>query len=268
MRRARAALAGLSLALIAQITRAGAVLAPDSLPSPAELTCIDVKEPLSFTTPVGLFKVMWTMRLERGPYVSEKADGKGTFYRAPQGGIRLAGNEPATAGHGTAFDGGIYVPNDAREPVKIYFYASRAKAPDEAPSAEAGCATAGYVKDPATSRISVVALGAAGAAGGAAGGIAGRSVAKGGAMSYGQAAGVGAAGGLIAGVFIAWIVNRDAGKIYFPATPKPTPEFLDKLRALAAQKVPLKELQPPPAERGNDSPASTPATGSPAATER
>jgi hypothetical protein len=251
------ALAALLASFAGAVCWAGSV-DPASLQTPTEPTCVDVPEALSFITHNGLFNNVVTTRFERGPYISEKMDAKGTYYRGPDGGIRVASNEPITPGHGGTWTGGFYVPNNPSEPAKFYFYASPAKAPDEPPPVEATCATAGYVKDPATSKISFVALGTAGAIGGAAGGIAGRSVVKGGSMSYAQSAGVGAAGGLIAGVFIAWIVNRDAGKIYFPATPKPTPEFSDKLRALAATKVPLRELQP--SEAPPNPPANPPAT--------
>jgi hypothetical protein len=219
------------------------LIKPERLQTPAQITCVNLTEPLSFTRQVGLMKVSWTMRLERGSYLSEKLDSRGTFFRAPPGGIRLAGNEPATEGHGRTYDGGFYLPNNPSDSVKIYFYDSNAAAPVEVPASDADCSTTGYVKDPSTYKVSLVALGIGGAVGGAAGGVAGRSLNPASRLSYGQAAGAGAAGSALAWVIIGAIANADVGKIYFPGSPKPDPEFLEKLKALAANKVLLKEIQ-------------------------
>ena len=232
-----------SLIFVAGMCRGAELIRPERLQTPTQLTCVNLTEPLSFTRQVGWMKVSWTMRLERGPYLSEKMDDKGTFFRAPPGGIRLAGNEPATEGHGRTYDGGFYVPNDPNDAVKIYFYYSNAAAPVEVPASDADCSTAGYVKDPSTSKLSLVAMISGGAVGGTAGGIAGRSLNPSSRLNYAQAAAAGAGGGVLAWVIIGAVTNSNVGKIYFPYSPKPDPGFLENLRALAANRVPLQEVR-------------------------
>ena len=229
-------------ALILMIVSHAAVagsLKPKDLPAPTELTCINVQEPLSFTDHVGWFKEVAIMRFERGPYVSEKSDGKGTFYRAPPGGITIAPKPPRT---GKPFDGGLYVPNDGSAPVRIYLYASNGPAPVEVPPREANCSTVGYVKDPATAKLSIVTIGPGGIDGDAAY-RANRSVTAAGRLSPGQSIVAGAVGGVVAGIIVVALANMDVGKIYFPRTPVPDTEFLEKLRALAATKIALLEVR-------------------------
>ena len=65
------------------------------------------------------------MRLERGPYLAEKQDSQGTYYRAPPGGIFVS-NSDSGPSHGMAYDGGFYVPRNGTRPVMIYYYYSEA----------------------------------------------------------------------------------------------------------------------------------------------
>jgi len=230
---------------LAFVSGCAAPIKPDDLQTPRELTCTYMKEPLSFTGHYGLLDVPWTTRLERGPYWSEKVDDKGTYYRAPPGGVSITTtNGAGIPGQAATADGGFYVPNGANEPVTIYKYFSTAAAPVEVPPNGADCSTVGYIKDPSTSKVSLVSFGTSGAIGGAAAGVVGRSIAQGGAISYGQAAGAGAAGGLIGGLIIASIINADVGKIV-PGLPIQDAEFMAKLRTLAASKVPALEVQLP-----------------------
>lgn len=232
----------------------GCATNPKHLQEPTQLTCIEFKEPLSFTGHYGLFNVPWTTRLEKGPYWSEKVDEKGTFYRAPPGGLSIRGeNGDAIPGQGTA-DGGFYIPNSSSEPVSIYRYFSTADAPVQVPPDSASCATTGYAKDPSTSKVSLVSFAVAGAIGGATGGLISRSV-SGGNMSYGQAAGVGAAGGLIGGLVVASIINAEVGKIV-PGMPIQNKQFMEKLRTTASTKVPMSQVQLPPQANDSQTPQS------------
>jgi len=125
--------------------------------------------------------------------------------------------------------------------VRIYRYFSTVEAPIDTSGAASTCSTLAYTKDPSGKKLNVVLVATAGALGGATGGMIGRSVAKGSTLSYGQAAGAGAAGGLMGGVIIASFINHDVGKIV-PALPIQDTMFMGKLRALAANRVTLKEL--------------------------
>jgi hypothetical protein len=222
------------------------LIKPKDLQTPAQPSCVNLTGSLFFTQKIGLFKVLSTARLERGPYLSEKSDGRGTFYRAPPGGIRINGNESATDGNGRTYDGGFYVPDDPTEPVRMYLYGSMLPAAVEAPTAEANCSTAGYVKEPDTQKLSLVAAGTGGLIGGAAGGTAARSMSPASNTSYGRAAAAGAGGGALGFIIVAAIANADVGKIYFPDSPQPDADMISKLRTLCAQKVVLKEV---PAEQ-------------------
>jgi hypothetical protein len=120
------------------------------------------------------------------------------------------------------------------------------------PTAEANCSTAGYVKEPATQKLSLVAVGTGGLIGGAAGGTAGRSMSPASNLSYGRAAAAGAGGGALGWIIVGAIANADVGKIYFPDSPQPDADFILKLRTLTAQKVILKAV--PPSSRSAETP--------------
>lgn len=209
-----------------------------------QMACVYLSEPLSQTGQYGLANITWHTRLERGPYVSERQDDNGTYYRAPVGGLRTSSADGALV---RTRDGGFYIPRNPNDPPKIYEYFSIEDAPAQIPPEGVNCSNVGYIREPSTSKISVVSLAAGGAIGGATGGVIGRA-AFGGGMSYGRAAGVGAAGGLIAGILIAELLNADVGNIHWSFSLQ-DPAFIAKLRALEASKVPVKEIPPESASR-------------------
>lgn len=222
----------------------GCGTAPEDLAMPMQMSCVYLSEPMSQTGEYGLANITWETRLEKGPYVSERQDENGTYYRAPAGGLRTSSPGIKTV---NTRDGGFYIPRNPNEPPKIYEYFSVENAPVEIPPEGVNCSNVGYIREPSTSKISVVSLAASGAIGGAAGGVIGRA-AVGGGMSYGHAAGAGAAGGLIAGILIAEIINADVGNIHWSWSLQ-DPAFIAKLRALEASKVPVKEISPESASR-------------------
>jgi hypothetical protein len=246
----------LSFLLSAVVAGCATPIKPDDLAVPKQITCVHLKQPLSASGTYGLNNT-WITRLERGPYWSEREDEKGTYYRAPPGGLSIRGPDgKAVPGWGATMDGGFYVPNDPKEPPRIYRYFSTAAAPVYVPPEDADCSSVGYVKDPSTSKVGLMSFAAAGAVGGAAGGLIGRSMTPTSNMSYGQAAGVGAAGGLAAGLLIGAMINADVGKI-IGGLPIQEAQFLDQLRTLTASKMPVKEL--PYAAVGGDAQATVPA---------
>lgn len=213
---------------------------PDRLARPAQMTCAYLGEPISQIDKHGLGNVAWETRLERGPYVSEREDANGTYYRAPPGGVRRVVVDNPTSPLSETRDGGFYLPKAANLPPKVYYYFSTANVPVEVPPANMNCSTIGYVSDPAGAKLDVVAWGAGGAIGGALGGII-SNASTGGHMSYGRAAGVGAAGGLIGFVLIAEVVNADVGSIHF-SWDLQDPAFIAKIKEAAAGKVAIKEI--------------------------
>jgi hypothetical protein len=222
----------------------GCATNPEMLQTPAELTCIYLNEPLATTGHYGMLKVEWTTRLERGPYWSEKVDEKGTFFRGPPGGVSIRSPDyPSIPGQPAATDGGFYLPNDPREPVKIYRYFTTSEVPIEVPPVELTCSTLAYAKDPVSQKLSLMSFAMGGAAGGAVGGVLGRSVSDGG-MSYGQAAGAGAVGGALGGLVVAAIINSDVGKIIY-GQPIQEVSFMEILRKLGATREKLGQVSMP-----------------------
>lgn len=209
---------------------------PERLARPSQISCVYLGESLSLVGTHGLGEFAWETRIERGPYVSEREDQKGTYYRAPPGGVheQIVGTAEA------ARDGGFYIPKNANETPRVYYYFSMANAPVQIPPEDANCSNIGYISDPSGSKLDLVSVGVGGAVGGAAGGVIGHAIAGGGA-GYGQAAGVGAAGGLIGTLLVAEMVNADVGSIHFSWDLKDS-AFIAKLRESAAHKVPIKEI--------------------------
>jgi len=82
---------------------------PNELQTPSQPSCVELKEPLSFDRRLGLLKILWTLSLAKGPYLTEKQDSQGTYYRAPPGGIFVSDSDSGPS-HGRAYDGGFYVP--------------------------------------------------------------------------------------------------------------------------------------------------------------
>lgn len=229
-------------AVLAGALLAGCGTVPDKLARPAQMTCVYLKEPISFVSTHGLLSIPWETQLGRGPYVSEREDAKGIYYRAPTGGVRIAfAGGPKSAG---TRDGGFYIPKNVNDPPKIYSYFSTADVPAQIPPEDVDCSNVGYITDPTATKLDVVPIAIGGALGGAAGGIAGRAV-TGGGMSYSQAAGAGAAGGLIGTLLVAEMVNADVGNIHF-SWDLDDPAFIAKLKQLAADKVAIKEIPAKP----------------------
>ena len=102
----------------------------------------------------------------------------GTYYRAPPGGVSIQGKQGAPfPGQPVLMDGGFYIPDDPAGKIHVYKYFSTAPAAVSVPDAGLDCSSVAYAYDPATARVSLVAMAAGGAVGGAMGGIAGRSMA-------------------------------------------------------------------------------------------
>lgn len=208
------------------------LVAPDKLAAPAALTCIQLPEEVIATDHLGLMKTLMQTHLERGPYVSEKEDALGTYYRGPKGAVSMhwPDNPSSKPGH---VDGGFFIPKDPQKLPSVYFYTSMDTVEPEVPGPEVSCANVGYIKDPVTQKLSVGWMAAAGGLGGAAG----RAAVPRSSVSYGQAA----AGGAIAGALVGYLVNMDMGKIKQYDSVK-DPVALGKLRELSAQAVPVTPL--------------------------
>lgn len=212
---------------------------PEDLRVPTSITCIYLPTPMSFYEKRGASSEPWETRLERGPYVAEREDDEGTFYRAPPGGFSgWPYSRPATQSN--ARDGGFWIPRNPKTTPRLYSYFSTSAVPPVVPADNVDCSSFGQVKDPVTSKVSLIALASGGALGGAAGGLAGRSMNSQGGLSYGQAAGVGAVGGAVGMLIVGAMINADVGKIVL--YPWEESSDIDKLRNLASQAVKVKEL--------------------------
>lgn len=209
------------------------LVVPDQLATPSTITCIQLSDALMAKDEAGLLKIMTETRLERGPYVSEKEDAQGTYYRAPQGGIsQFQPNNPGAKRF--TMDGGFFIPKDPQKLPSLYLYTSMSNVAPLVPEEGSGCANVAVTRDPVTQKLSVGLMAAAGGIGGAAG----RAAVPHSGISYGQAA----AGGAIAGALVAYLVNQDMGKIAPVALVK-DPVVLGKLRELSAQAVTVAPLQ-------------------------
>lgn len=223
------------------------VIKPTDLAQPASPLCIQVPQGVEAHEVKGLLNFKWTTRLASGPYIAEREDAGGTFYRAPPGGVYIGrddiADQPPIPLLPRQFDGGIWLPHDPKAPSRIYTYFSTEEAVVVPVPSGAACDVAMLVPDPQAKGVSVVAFATGGAIGGAAGAVVGRSVNSQSNMSYGQAAGAGVAGGLIGGVIIASLINMDVGKInLMPLNKDPVFQAaLDQLRGSVVQ------LKPAPA---------------------
>lgn len=210
---------------------------PEDLSTPSRPTCVEIPQRLVASGKYGLLKIEWEIHLERGPYLSEKEDAEGTYYRAPPGGVYIerVGQKDSPPGVSTHmnYDGGFIIPHDQTRPPRLYHYDSVSSVPVQVPPEEANCSTAGYIADPSSEKVSLIGF----MAGGALGGVVGQAVVGSSQLNYGQAA----AGGAIAGVIVASLINMDVGKIV-PGMRIEDQVFLNKLRALHAQAVPLEKL--------------------------
>jgi len=212
------------------------LLNAQDLRRPATLTCIYLPAPMSFRAERGLMKVTWEWRLEKGPYISERENDEGIFYRAPPGGA-FAGrldslDKPSGPLTHRTSDGGFWLPRDPSAAPRLYSYYLTADAPKVMPADSENCSSLIALKDPATSKLSAFAF----ATGGALGGAGARAATPGTPVSYGQAA----AGGALAMGLIAGLINMDVGKILLKDPIEDT-GFITKLKEFASQAVPVKE---------------------------
>jgi hypothetical protein len=214
----------------------------DKLPPPKSMTCLQVRQAISYTVTQGLLHIPFDHELEPGAYVSEREDAKGIYYRAPEGALtvrRTDVKEDSRAGHTMTFDGGIYVPDDPAAAPTLYKYYATDSVLTQPASGNTDCATLSYTVDPNTHKISLVAMGMATGLGAATGMVVGRSIHPHVQTSYGQAAGVGLAGGLIGGLIVAAIENSKVGEIV--PGPGMDNQADEKIRMLAANKVAVGE---------------------------
>lgn len=237
-------------ALCIALTLAGCatVIKPTDLAKPASSSCIQVPQGVEAHEVKGLLNFKWTTRLASGPYIAERENAEGTFYRAPPGGVYIGRDDIADQAPipllPRQFDGGIWLPRDPKAPSRIYTYFSTQEAEIVPVPSGATCDVAVLVPDPQAKGVSVVAFATGGAIGGAAGAVVGRSMNSHSGMSYGQAAGAGVAGGLIGGAIIASLINLDVGKINLMPLNK-DPAFQSTLDQLRGSVVPLKPAQAP-----------------------
>lgn len=225
-------------------------IAPESLKKPTQMTCIEMPLGMEAHETLGLLHIPWVYALTPGPYLSEREDLQGVYYRAPPSGITINrdkdsdGDDSAAKKTRTVYvDGGIWLPRDPMLPPHFYFYAGSRSEQPAAPFESINCANAVLLPGAKPGDANAFAFAAAGAAGGAAGGIAGRSIAKGSTMSYGQAAGVGLVGGAIAGLIVAKL--NDMGRGQINNRPSLTdPLFLAGLREAAKKAVPVLMAKP------------------------
>ncbi|WP_237742007.1 hypothetical protein [Herbaspirillum rubrisubalbicans] len=218
-------------------------IAPESLKTPERMSCIEIPPGIEAHEKLGLLKIPWIYTLTPGPYLSEREDEQGIYYRAPPSGITINrgidsdGDDSAAKKTRTVHaDGGIWLPRDTTLPPHLYFYLGSRTDQAAAPLDNANCANAVLLPGAKTGDVNAVAFAVAGAAGGAAGGIAGRSIAGNGKMSYGQAAGTGAVGGAIAGLVIAKLIDMEHGHIQH-GRPLTDPIFLTALQEAAKTTV-------------------------------
>lgn len=224
------------------------VIKPTDLAQPASPTCIQVPVGVVAHEVKGLLNFKWTTQLAPGPYIAEREDAQGTFYRAPPGGVEVFADEyvdKQPAGMIPRFyDGGIWLPRDAAAPAKFYTYFSTADAVVKPAPPDASCDVAVLVPDPQAQGVSSVAFATGGAIGGATGAVVGRSMNHHSSLSYGQAAGAGLVGGAIGGLIVASLINMDIGKINLMPLSK-DPAFQTMLDQFKGSVVQLKPAPAP-----------------------
>lgn len=229
-----------AIAAPALLTGCATMTAPENLKRPESLTCIEVPDGIEGHEILGWLKFHWTTRLAKGPYISEREDADGIYYRAPPGGIYIGrddiADKPPIPLLPRIFDGGIWVPKSPGIEPHIYTYYSTQEATVTPLPENAGCSTAVAWPDPKSEGVSTVAFATGGAIGGAIGGTIAKSTTPGSSMSYGQAAGAGAAGGAIGGIIISSMINMDVGKITHRQT-STDPEFVAMLKELNSHTI-------------------------------
>jgi hypothetical protein len=224
------AISAAALALLLGTGGTPAMAGPAEPQVPAQVSCIHLPAALSGIETKGLFKVETETRLERGPYISEREDAEGTYFRAPPGGVYVGPpkDKPAKGAWQLNRDGGIFVPRDPSAPPQLYSYVSDVgtSAATLVPPAAADCSNTSYVRDPATKAVRVT-------------GYTGEGMTQTGARE------VGAGGGSMLGNVIGTLIlGMDMGKIAKLPQSK-NPEFNAKLGELARTAVPIKAADAP-----------------------
>ncbi|OWQ46365.1 hypothetical protein CDL60_12830 [Roseateles noduli] len=201
----------------------------------------------------GLLKYVWETRVERGPYVAEREDAAGTYFRGPQGGVSYARQDalkepPGLMTHIT-YNGGIWVPRDPAGTPRLYTYFTTQAVPPVVPPDTATCATVQLVRDPKGQGVDAVTYTTVGVDVGLSSAFAMQNAGTV-PMSTGQAAGAGVAGGIIGGLIISSMINNDLGKIILQG-PEKNVAFNDSLRAATARIAPLPAAIPASGVAGN-----------------
>lgn len=211
-----------------------AVLQPDDLELPSRVTCIDLQEPLVYQDDFGPFNVVLEHRFERGPYIAERIDDEGTYYRGPPGAyVRMSPSMKSQWGGKEGLDGGFFIPHDPDGAPRIYYYMN-GSVPIVVPPKSAQCTSLAYVKDPQGKKLDVGLYGLAGGLGG----ISGRLQVSGAPISYGQVAGA----GFVSGIIIATLINMDLGKISLDP-PLRRPEVIARFKKLTDGAVLIRSAQ-------------------------
>ena len=219
----------------------GTVIEPTALREPEQRMCFMLAEPLNFDMNSGLGGVRWTMRLEQGPYVAEREDERGTYYRAPPGGVDMGRPDfrhlPPGPGSHMTYDGGVWVPKDPTQAMHVYTYFSATPAAVKVPAPGDSCSRRGVVRAPDTGGTRVTVVVTLTEPGDPLPGV-GRPVAGLSPLQTGVVAGV---GGALSGAIVTALINMDVGKIH--PWPSPTdPAFPGPLRAAAATRSVLAEV--------------------------
>lgn len=227
--------------LMIVLTGCASPVAPNDLKVPTTRTCFELPVAAAYLEERGLLKYVWETRVERGPYVAEREDAAGTYFRGPQGGVSYARqdalNQPPGLMSHITYNGGIWVPRDPAGTPRLYTYFTTQAVPPVVPPSTATCATVQLVRDPKDQGFGVITYDTVGVDVGLASSFAMQNAGTV-HMSTGQAAGVGVAGGLIGGVIVSSMINNDLGKIILQPAEKNV-AFNDSLRAAAARIAPL-----------------------------
>ncbi|WP_445354559.1 hypothetical protein ACJJI5_15595 [Microbulbifer sp. EKSA008] len=201
----------------------GCATNPNSLDVPTQITCIQVPSGVEGFDKRGWEQVEFRTTLQPGPYISEREDSQGIYYRAPQGGVFVGRDDmlhkPSSILTYMTWDGGIWIPKNVNEKPRIYNYFSTSSA--EVKEVEKGvlCENATVSGDLDAEGVSAVSFTKAGKTSNS-------------SLSAGQTEYTGSRGSVIGGLVVSSLINMDVGKITFQ--PELEDEvFIQNLRNLA-----------------------------------
>lgn len=229
----------LVITLITLLSGCASINNPDKLAMPETMTCIYFKDPMSFFSSRGLLSPIAETRLARGPYISEKVDDKGTYYRSPPGGYSGWPYSMGKADPNSSRDGGFWIPHDHRVTPRLYSYVSMTPVPSQAVPDDVNCLSFTQTKDPVTTKVKLAPLATTGAIVGGLGGVSAKNQGHT-QMSYVDSTGAGMVGGAISMLIIGAIINYETGKIAL--YPWPENEDIDRLRRLATEAITIKAV--------------------------